>query len=227
VEWLESTQQSKIALAKCKWSPELVSHFMKRHRFSLRYPSCIRADNLEESVLVCRAFHRGQLAIFSDSGEKKYAARELDPQFGRFLLKYRFNGDEVPYRFGRIKSVVSITGENATHVTWPPGWEARLATIYVQMDAEGRIAFMVLIFSGTFESKGKKRLAELSALEKKGPNIKVLFQKKAWMDGQVLTAMRRSSFCLICETYGPLMASLLLRATFSWIMVLGVVMRNS
>jgi hypothetical protein len=62
------------------------------------------------------------------------------------------------------------------------------------MDAEGRIAFMVLIFSGTFESKGKKRLAELSALEKKGPNIKVLFQKKAWMDGQVLTAIAQKFF---------------------------------
>lgn len=191
---LEAEKENREAFANCQWSAEMVSNFMRRNGFSLRYPSCTRMDNLEESILICRAFHRGQLAIFADTGEKKYAVRELDPQYGRYRLKYRFNGDEVPYRFGRIKSVVSLSGESATHVTWPPGWEARLATMYLLMDGEGRIAVLVLIFSGAFERSTKRRLAEIAQLERKAPHIKVLFQKKAWMDGQVLASITKKFF---------------------------------
>lgn len=81
---------------------------MRRNKFSLRYPSCIRSDNLDESILICRAFHRRLLNIFADLGEVKYAARALHPSFGRFLLKYRFNGDEVSFFFSLVIADISI-----------------------------------------------------------------------------------------------------------------------
>lgn len=78
---------------------------MRRNGFSLRYPSCIRSENLDESILICRAFHHRLLTIFADSGEVKYAAKVLHPCYGRFLLKYLFNGDEVSFA---MKSTVFI-----------------------------------------------------------------------------------------------------------------------
>jgi hypothetical protein len=167
---------------------------MRRNGFSLRLPSCIRPDNLEESILICRAFNRQQLSIFADSGDVKYAIGPLNPQYGRFILKYRFNGDEVPYRFGRVKSVVSVVGEAATHVIYPPGWEARLATIFLIMDANGNIVVFVLIFLGAFNSTTVKRLQELESLRLKAPHIRIVFQKKGWMDGAVLAEITKKHF---------------------------------
>lgn len=184
---IEAEKENRDLFLRTKFSPELVAGFMRRSRFSLRYPSCIRTDNLDESILICRAFHRDLFRILSDSGDVKYAKSLLDPSFGRFLLKYRFNGDEVPYRFGRVKSIVSITGENATQVTWPPGWEARLATLFLLMNGEGAFAGkIVVIFQGSFDSPSKKRREEVKDYSQKYPNVFVLFQKKAWMDGPVL-----------------------------------------
>jgi hypothetical protein len=119
---IEAEKENRNLFLKMKFSPEMIVGFMRRNRFSLRYPSCIRTENLEESTLVCRGFHRNLFQILTDSGEIKYAKSPLHSSYGRFQLKYRFNGDEVPYRFGRVKSIVSNTGESATQVTWPPGW---------------------------------------------------------------------------------------------------------
>jgi hypothetical protein len=123
---LEAEKENSGLFATCKFSPVLIAGFMRRKKLSLRYPSCIRSDNLDESILICRGFHRQLLSVIADSGPVKYARGPLHPSFGRFLLKYRFNGDEVPYRFGRVKSIVSEQGENVTQVAWPVGWEARL-----------------------------------------------------------------------------------------------------
>jgi hypothetical protein len=62
------------------------------------------------------------------------------------------------------------------------------------MDGEGRIVLFVVIFAGVFESSAKKRLAEIAQLTLKAPHVKVLFQKKAWMDGQVLAAITKRFF---------------------------------
>lgn len=182
----EAKKEDSIAYATCKWTPEIISGFMRRNRLSLRFPSCKRSENLEDSILVCRAFHRDLLAVLADTGVVKYA-KSMHPEFGRFLLKYRFNADELPYRFGRIKSIVSEVGEGLTHVTYPPGWEARLATIMLIMDANGRLIGPVpVIFAGSFYKEGSKRKAEVSDYLRKYPNVKPIFQKKAWMDSDVL-----------------------------------------
>jgi hypothetical protein len=190
----EAQIENSVAFSTCKWSPDMISAFMRRNKFSLRFPSCIRAHSLEDSILIGRAYHRRLLGILSDSGDLKYAKKPLDPQYGRFLLNYRFNGDEVPFRFGRVKSVVSLAGENVTQVTWPAGWEARLATIFLLMDANGRIVLLVLIFQGTFNSSGKRRATEEADIARKCPHVKVLFQKKAWMDGEVLRTITKKHF---------------------------------
>jgi hypothetical protein len=191
----EAEKENPELYGRSKFSTEMVSGFMRRSRFSLRFPSCIRKDTLETSILICRAFHRELLQILSDSGETKYAKKPLDEAFGRFLLRYRFNGDEVPFRFGRVKSIVSLLGESSTQVTWPPGWEARMATLFLLMNALGCFAGkIVIIFQGSFTTASKKRLLELSDYAKKYPNVKVFFQKKAWMDGAVLTAITKEVF---------------------------------
>jgi hypothetical protein len=181
----EAEKENSDLLAKVKFGSDLLDGFFRRNGFALRFPSCIRADNLDESILICRAFHRDWLAILLDSGSIKYA-KYLDPQYGRFLLKYRFNGDEVPYRFGRVKSIVSVMGERSTHVTFPPGWEARLATLFLLGNGHGEMVLVVVIFQGQFNNDSSKRKAEVEKLKSKYPSIRVLFQKKAWMDSEVL-----------------------------------------
>lgn len=182
----EAKKEDPTAYATCKWTPEIISGFMRRNRLSLRFPSCKRSENLEDSILVCRAFHRDLLEVLADTGVVKYA-KSMHPEFGRFLLKYRFNADELPYRFGRIKSIVSEVGEGLTHVTYPPGWEARLATIMLIMDANGCLVGPVpVIFAGSFYKESAKRKAEVSDYLRKYPNVKPIFQKKAWMDSDVL-----------------------------------------
>jgi hypothetical protein len=191
----EAEKESLVLFRSTKFGPDMITGFMRRNRFSLRLPSCIRKFNLDEAILICRAFHRELLGVISDSGVTKYARKPLDPECGRFALKYRFNGDEVPYRFGRVKSIVSLTNESLTHVTWPDGWEARLATIYLMMDATGRIPMnVVLIFNGAFKSSGKKRMEEIQKLKNKYPHVTVYFQPKAWMDGMVMSAITREVF---------------------------------
>jgi hypothetical protein len=178
-------KENTTLFGKVKLGCDLVEGFLRRNGFSLRFPSCIRTDNLDESILICRAFHRDWFVILSDTGAIKYA-KALDPHYGRFLLKYRFNGDEVPYRFGRVKSIVSLVGERSTHVTFPPGWEARLATLFLLGNGLGEIVLVVVIFQGKFFNDSAKRKSELEKLRLKYPNIRVLFQKKAWMDSEVL-----------------------------------------
>jgi hypothetical protein len=89
---------------------------------------------------------------------------------------------------------VSLTNENVTQVTWPPGWEARLATLFLLVDGRGHIAAVVVIFQGSFDSFSKKRMEELELYSKKYPKVRVFFQKKAWMDGQLLTAITKKVF---------------------------------
>lgn len=145
---LEAEKEDAAKFEKAKFSPEMVNGFMRRNRFSLRYPSCIRSDDLATAILVCRAFHRQLLQVLADDGEVKHAKKPLDPSYGRFSLEHRFNGDEVPYRFGRVKSIVSVTNESLTHVAWPPGWEARLATLFLMTNAQGRVVIAAVIFKG-------------------------------------------------------------------------------
>lgn len=83
---------------------------------------------------------------------------------------------------------MSIVGEHATQVTYPPGWEARLATIFLIMNGLGGIVGVVCIFQGAFGSTSTKRRNEETAFSK-FKNVKVMFQKKAWMDGKVLDAV--------------------------------------
>jgi hypothetical protein len=192
---IEAEKENKDLFRNTKFSPEMVSGFMRRNRFSLRYPSCIRKHNLEEAILICRAYHRELLSVIADTGPEKFALKPLDPSFGRFLLKYRFNGDEVPYRFGRVKSIVSVTGEDLTHVTWPDGWESRLGTLFLLMDALGTFPMgIVLILHGSFDQSTKKRVEEFQKLQQTYPNVKLYSQKKAWMDGQVLAAITRDCY---------------------------------
>lgn len=89
-----------------------------------------------------------------------------------------------------MKSIVSIEGEHATHVAYPPGWEARLGTIFLLMNALGDIAGLVCIFQGAFDSTTPKRTQELAALAK-FKNVTVMFQRKAWMDGKILDEIVR------------------------------------
>lgn len=85
---------------------------------------------------------------------------------------------------------MSIEGEHATQVAYPPGWEARLGTIFLLMNALGDIAGLVCIFQGAFGSTTPKRTQELAALAK-FKNVKVMFQRKAWMDGKILDEIVR------------------------------------
>jgi hypothetical protein len=211
---LEAEKENAALYEMTKFSAEMVNGFMRRNRFSLRYPSCIRSDDLPKAILICRAFHRQLLGILADDGYIKYAKKPLDPSFGRFLLDDRYNGDEVPFRFGRVKSIVSETNESLTHVTWPPGWESRLATLFLLANAHGRIAAAALIFkgaqhllpllvnflTGSFDKPSRKQQAEIASYKAKYPNTPVYFQKKAWIDGAVLTAITK-------EVIGPLLRS--------------------
>ena len=187
----EAEKENPAAFSTSKFSAELVSNFMRRNGFSLRYPSCIRSHDLATAILICRSYHRELLRVLADDGEKHYAKKPLHSSFGRFALKYRFNGDEVPYRFGRVRSVVSLSQENLTHVTWPAGWEARLATLFLVADATGRIILCVVIFQGSFQKPSKKRRVEVASLKSRYPMVRVYFQKKAWMDGLVLTEITK------------------------------------
>jgi DDE superfamily endonuclease len=191
---LEAQKEDAAKYEKAKFSSEMVSGFMRRNRFSLRYPSCIRSDDLASAILICRAYHRQLLSVLADDGDIHYSKKPLDPSFGRFALKYRFNGDEVPYRFGRVKSIVSLTNESLTHVSWPPGWEARLATLFLVADARGHVVIVVVIFKGSFENLSKKLVAEVNSYRTKYPGVRVYFQNKAWMDGAVLSAITKEVF---------------------------------
>ena len=191
---IEAEKENPVEFEKCKFSSGMMINFFRRNRFSLRYPSCTRLNSLDEAILICRAFHRDLLRVLADDGDVRYAKKALDPSFGRFKLKYRFNGDEVPYRFGRVKSIVSETNESLTHVAWPPGWEARLATIYLVMDALGHVVAVVLIFAGSLEKPSKRQLAEVAGYKRKYPNVHVLFQPKAWMNGVLLSLITKKIF---------------------------------
>lgn len=191
---IEAEKEAPEKFAQAKFCPDMVSSFMRRNGFSLRHPSCIRHDDLATAILICRAYHRELLSVLADDGPVHYAKKPLHPSFGRFLLKYRENGDELPYRFGRVKSIVSLAGESLTHITRPPGWEARLATLFLLANALGSITAVAIIFQGSFDKPAKSQLEEVAAYKRKYPGIHVFFQKKALMDGALLTRITQQVY---------------------------------
>lgn len=68
---------------------------------------------------------------------------------------------------------------------FPPGWEARRGTLFLIGTADGDLVFPVpIIFHGTGTSrKIKEEMARLHALY---PNVRIYFQKKAWMTSEIM-----------------------------------------
>ena len=86
---------------------------------------------------------------------------------------------QVPGIFGDPNTkIVSITGEGATRMTVLSGWGDRICTLVVVAKPERLITPMVIIFKGL----GNIRPEETAFYERL-PNIKVLFQTNAWVDG--------------------------------------------
>lgn len=101
---LEAQKENAALYEKTKFSPEMVAGFMRRNRFSLRFPSCIRSDDLPNAILICRAFHRQLLGVLADDGT-------INPIV--FFQSDRFHGEGV---FFQLPFVFRIQDEANTQV---------------------------------------------------------------------------------------------------------------
>jgi hypothetical protein len=74
--------------------------------------------------------------------------------------------------------IISNTGEGATKVRVIGGWGDRICTLVVAATPTLLLTPMVMIFKG----QGNIKREELAFYESL-PNIKILFQENAWVDG--------------------------------------------
>jgi hypothetical protein len=171
-------------MQECKFSGRMINAFMFRQNLSIRKVSCIKLIPLEEAVLLMRGFYK--YLIFRILIDKdKCCARLLDPHFGRFLLQFRINKDEVPMRLGSSSKTIGSTTDRETHVRWLPGFGDRIATLIVEIDGTGYLLDIVIIFKG----KGMRQEQYNNY-----PGIKVFYQDKAWINVQQETKWWRDVF---------------------------------
>ncbi len=171
-------------MQECKFSGRMINAFMFRQNLSIRKVSCIKLIPLEEAILLMRGFYK--YLIFRILIDKdKYCARLLDPHFGRFLLQFRINKDEVPMRLGSSSKTIGSTTDRETHVRWLPGFGDRIATLIVAIDGTGYLLDIVIIFKG----KGMRQEQYNNY-----PGIKVFYQDKAWINVQQETKWWRDVF---------------------------------
>ena len=158
----------------CKFSKKMINSFMRRERLSVRKVTCIKMIPLEEAVRLLRGFYVYLIhRVLVDSDN--FASSFLDPEFGRYLLRCRFNKDEVPFRLGSSIKTVSSADDRSTHVRCLPGFGDRIGTLIMTIDGSGYLLDIGIIFRGQGVTQERYNVA----------GVKVWYQPKAWICEEV------------------------------------------
>lgn len=91
--------------------------------------------------------------------------------------------------FGSSRKQISIRGESATQVRVLAGWEARIATMVLMFRADGAIVSPVVVI---FKGEGQRVNEVEASAYAKLLDVKVVWQKKAWIDRHVEKIVLRS-----------------------------------
>ena len=185
--WLKKKMKEKIEAcygteqaAKFKGSSSWFQRFKRRHNIVLRRRTNkkkVCADDGRDTIL---KFHRG-LRKSLNTKRKRKKSSEVDPKYGRWAPKNRYNVDQVPLPFVNERGTTYDTlGAKQVWVSQPSsGLDKRQATLQLCIRADGeQNVEPALIFRG----KGRVAMAEKGKYDKR---VDVYFQQNAWMDEEI------------------------------------------
>ena len=185
--WLKKKMKEKIEAcygteqaAKFKGSSNWFQRFKRRHNIVLRRRTNkkkVCADDGRDTIL---KFHRG-LRKSLNTKRRRNKSSEVDPKYGRWAPKNRYNVDQVPLPFVNERGTTYDTlGAKQVWVSQPSsGLDKRQATLQLCIRADGEQNVKpALIFRG----KGRVAMAEKGKYDKR---VDVYFQQNAWMDEEI------------------------------------------
>ena len=106
----------------------------------------------------------------------------IDPTWGLYPRECRVNKDEVGGYFGDpSRLIVSEKGEKGTKILVIVGWGERICTMIFIVTAIKFVRLVGLVFRG----KGTRISQEEEQFYKNLKFVKVFFQSKAWVDGNI------------------------------------------
>ena len=185
--WLKKKMKEKIGAcygteqaAKFKGSSNWFQRFKGRHNSVLRRRTNkkkVCADDGRDTIL---KFHWG-LRKSLKTKRRRNKSSEVDPKYGRWTPKNRYNVDQVPLPFVNERGTTYDTlGAKQVWVSQPSsGLDKRQATLQLCIRADGEQNVKpALIFRG----KGHVATAEKGKYDKR---VDVYFQQIAWMDKEI------------------------------------------
>ena len=185
--WLKKKMKEKIEAcygteqaANFKGSSNWFQRFKRRHNIVLRRRTNkkkVCADDGRDTIL---KFHRG-LRKSLNTKRRRNKSSEVDPKYGRWAHKNRYNVDQVPLPFVNERGTTYDTlGAKQVWVSQPSsGLDKRQATLQLCIRADGEQNVKpALIFRG----KGRVAMAEKGKYDK---GVDVYFQQNAWMDEEI------------------------------------------
>ena len=185
--WLKKKMKEKIEAcygteqaAKFKGSSNWFQRFKRRHNIVLRRRTNkkkVCADDGRDTIL---KFHRGLRKSLNTKRRRKKSS-EVDPKYGRWAPKNRYNVVQVPLPFVNERGTTYDTlGAKQVWVSQPSsGLDKRQATLQLCIRADGeKNVKPALIFRG----KGRVAMAEKGKYDKR---VDVYFQQNAWMDEEI------------------------------------------
>ncbi|XP_028404065.1 tigger transposable element-derived protein 2-like [Dendronephthya gigantea] len=184
--WIKKTMKAKIemcygkeAAERFKGSHNWFQRFKKRHGIVLRRRTNKKKDSADDGRSTIQKFHRNLRKSLKTQRRRNRSS--IDPKYGRWLPKNRYNIDQVPLAF--------VTGQETTYDTlgskqvWvsqpSSGLDKRQATLQLCIRAEGEQNVKPAI---VFRGKGNLSIFEKEQYDK---GVDVFYQPSAWMDTEV------------------------------------------
>jgi len=185
--WFKKKMKEKIAAcygpeeaAKFKGSNNWFQRFKKRHRIVLRRRTNKKklcADDGRETI---QKFHR-DLRRSLRTSRRRNKSSTIDPKYGRWMPRHRYNVDQVPLPFVNEQDKTYETlGATQVWVSQPSaGLDKRQATLQLCIRATGvQNVKPALVFRGKGNVSNEEK-------EKYDKRVDVYFQKNAWMDEEI------------------------------------------
>ena len=163
-----------------KASQNWFQRFKKRYHISWRKRTNKKKESNEDCLPSIQHFHRSLLKTLKTKRRRDSKAK-IDPKWGRWLPKNRYNVDQVPLPFINDQDkTYEIKGADQVWVSQPSsGLDKRQATLQLCIRATGSQTVKPAI---VFRGKGKVSPIELSRYNKR---VDVYFQEKGWMDKRI------------------------------------------
>ena len=149
--------------------------FLKRYSLTRRKTTKTKLKSVTERLPQAREYHQKLVLLVTKPPPGKPDA-PMDPKYGRFPEKLRFNMDECPLPFTSHRdSTIEEVGEDIVHVKQPNESLFKRQGTAVLWISPHKVMGVALIFRG----KGTVYERERRLYD---PRVAVLFQDNAWMN---------------------------------------------